>query len=506
MTDQQEATVRRVAPAWPILTLTYEDEATVRVDDGQGGIIRRTIAGDAARWDVAAEAATEAAAALGLRTCRVQGLTEVGTVHEMVVDTEAAVLVAADTALGRGSTAAAPTARGGKLGSRLFGTTPRVPLLVVCAVVVLGLVTAILVRAISQPPAPPAATATPSPTATQLPVVAPAGWGTYAQWAAEAGSDRVAPILGPDGSVVTVSDGQVRALDPATGAQRWSIPATGHPTDAAITTVDGVTVIAITDGRTSVTTVHGDGSDPRAYTLPASGRSQIQISGTGVWATLPGQHVSVLAGGQWAGRLIPAGATARGVIGTAVVAVNPKTAQVWEIASPSPTFPKPVKLTAPSRGATVTSVLGTSGDRLVSTWQVPKKRSGTITLIVDQLTRTGITRLRQSEVPATATRADAWSVDDAAALAATGSTLIDLRTGAAHPGTAGGVTVSGGYGWSSTGSTNRVRIDRSGHTVPVEPDAPVPAVVTKSGKAIVRDDSTGTGTYYALNPTTGTGQ
>lgn len=500
--------VPRRAPHWPVITLSYGEGGVVIADDGHGEIQHNPVSTSESQHEVAAKAALDACTGLGLSVCRVQGLAPDGSVFEMVVDAEAGTLSeAAPSRLEHVKPAAAahPWYRLDLAVKGLHLPGNRAMAVVLVSVIAFAALGGALVwKSYQTSGTGGEVQAVANPTPTQLPVVAPAGWQTFASWATPAGSSGVAPVIGPDGSAVFAVGQELHALDPATGASRWKIKVPARIQSLMVTKLDGKTVLGVTDGSSSLTLVSADGKDAKTFALGLGSESKIVLDPSGPFIVLPGQHAQIPVKGVLVPRLVPAGASAMGAMGATVISIDPATGKIWFVDSDAVKFPAPVTLAAPAGAKKLVKVLGYQGGYIVSAWATAKKDSQSTVVAVDRVAGKSLIRVGSSTVGTDALDLSTLSTDASTDLALAGRVLINLASGTATMLPASGLSLGAGYAWSSSGASDRVRIAPDAQSVPTPPDAPVPLLLLPNGNVIVAGPAdASTPVFYSLIPSTG---
>ena len=255
------------APAWPVIGLTFDGDMAVADAAGGGDPIRVAAYPDRARGAGAAAAA--AARRLNVPRCRVQGVSPDGDVWMMVVDAEAETLEELETG---GWGAEKQARRGSSFFRGRLSTVPRQWWLVIGVGVVAAVAIAVVVAPRGMLPAPvvgkPAAVdEVPAPDPGQLPVSAPTGWDTYAQWVIEAEKPGAAAILAGRDVLVLADGADVIAVDAKTGRQLWRSGTAGNVTalyapansdviyaarsNTGVSVIDRSTGKVLTNGETS---------------------------------------------------------------------------------------------------------------------------------------------------------------------------------------------------------------------------------------------------------------
>lgn len=473
-------------PAWPVISLTFDSDMAVADAAGVGDPIRVAAYPDLPT--AAASAAAAAARRLNVSRCRVQGVSPDGEVFMMVVDVDTETLE--DLEAGGGEK------QHRKGASSLLGRVSSVPRqwwLVIGVSVVAAVAIAVVVVPRGMLPTPgigrPAAVDE-APVPGQLPVSAPTGWDTYAQWVIETGKPEAAAILvGRD--VLVLTDGaDVIAVDTKTGRQLWRSGTAGDVT--ALYAPAGSDVIYAARSNTGVSVL-----DRKTGKVLTNGETTAQNIGLSdvPFAELPGQAGAVLVGQAWERRQVPATAVPIGSVGEGLVSVSVEQSSLWVTTSDNPVLPKAVPLGAPAEGLVLSRVVTFVDGRLVLAWA---DRFGPKMYTVDAVDDTG--RLtRETTFDATSRSSGNTSVDAAAGLVGIGSLLLDLNTGTVTEAQQGTVTVRAGFGWTEQSGNNRVRISPDGTTEPMRSGAVIPDVVLPDGRAVVRAALGSDGNaYYVL--------
>lgn len=497
----------RRPPHWPIITLSYGEGGVVVADDGNGEVQHSPVSEFESQHEVAAKAALDACTGLGLSVCRVQGLAPDGAVFEMVVDAVSGTLSDAGHFRSGQVKPSSEVRRWYRLDLALRDLHlpgNRVMVVVLTSVIVLAVLGGVVVWKSYQPRSDgeqvmPVAT----PTPTQLPVVAPAGWQTFASWATPAGPSGVPPVIGPDGSVVFAVDQELHALDPSTGVPRWEVKVPARIQELMVTRLDGKSVLGVTDGSTSLTLVAADGKAAKTFAQGLGSDSKIVLDPSGPFIVLPGQHSQIPVEGVLVPRLVPAGATAMGAMGASVVSIDPVAGKVWFVDSEAVKFPAPAAIAAPAGTNKLVKVLGYQGGYIVSAWATAKESKSTV-LVIDRVSEKSLIRVGESTVATDALDLSTLSTDSSSSLALAGRVLVNLASGKATVLPASGLSLGAGFAWSSSGASDRVRIAPDAQSVPTPPDAPVPLLLLPNGNVIVAGPAGASNpVFYSLVPSTG---
>ncbi len=475
-------------PAWPVIGLTFEDNAAVADAAGVGEPIRVAAYPDLAT--ASASAAAAAARRLNVARCRVQGVGPDGEVWVMVVDAEAETLEDLD---GGAAERHAAAGRGSKLSRRMSVIPQRWWLVIgVAAVAVVGIAIVVVPRGVLPAPAtgPVAEDEVPVPDAGQLPVSAPAGWDTYASWVIDSAKPGAAAILAGDDILVLADGADVIAVDAETGQERWRSGTSGDVT--ALYAPSGTDVIFAARSNTGVSVL-----DRKTGTVLTNGETTAQeiVLGDVPYAELPGQAAAVLLGTSWERRQVPATAVPVGTVDAGLVSVSVEQGNLWVTTSNNPVLPAAVPLQAPADGLTLSRAVAFVDGYLILAWA---DRFGPQTFTIDAVSDTGALE-RVGTFDATGRSSGGASVDAVAGLVGIGSLLLDIDSQTVTESEQGTVVASAGYGWTEQAGNNRVRIAPDGSTVPLRSSAVIPDVILPNGQAVVRAAHGSDGNaYYVL--------
>ncbi len=223
------------------------------------------------------------------------------------------------------------------------------------AAAVAGIVVAATVIgvAVSRSSESAAATALPySPSPTEYPLPAPAGYSQRADWSAPIAAKSI-PAVASTGQVIALRAGEVVALDARTGALAWS---SALPADAAAAAEAGGTRLSLIDGAESLVA----GSEQKLWWWPVSGATHdvhsvdlpsgatVTFAGSTPLATAPDQHAQLIADGRLRDYVVPPGAVAMAGQDDAIIAAN-SAGQVWTLTPATATQPAaPWQVPAPA--------------------------------------------------------------------------------------------------------------------------------------------------------------
>lgn len=436
-------------PAWPVIRL--EQQGVDVVARWPLGEVRADTT-DVGLDEAARQAAVEAATRLGVDVCRVQGL-DAGAEWPMVVDVEAGTLEEL-----RGTS---PERSRWPLRAKVIAGAAAIAIAIPAGVVIASAVAGSDLDTATVEAAPE----TPAPA--QLPVYAPSGWDTYASWAVPVESPG--PVLaGETGTVTIADDDRLVTMDVVTGVE-VAETATGATVTALHQSASGSIYAA--HGSDGVAIVEGETSTD----VPIDDASEIILGETPV-AVLDGQRAAVLVDETWQSRIVPAGGTVVGAVGTAVVVVDVDQSSVWLIESTDPQLPEPFRLGG-SEGTTLARVLALVDGRLVTVWE----GLDSSTLRTDVIGREGLEPA--ASAPTTASVGGSVSVDAPTMTLAVGRVLFDIDSGELAEASQAGLVAIAGFGW-----TDVLRIAIDGAEVTSRAGAALPVAVLPDGTALVVAD------------------
>jgi hypothetical protein len=486
--------------SWPVITLTFGAEQIVA--DANGEVLTYPVLDAATTHEVAADAAAEACRRLGLKACRVQGHTEDGSVFEMVVDAELGTLeehkppAASGPTTSNGARQGGSTARTRKAGPRSGSQRSRA-LAIWGSVGVLALTagTSVAMNLTDGEGEPVAMVHTPPPA--QLPVPAPAGWDTYAQWSTPMSGSPVKAVLDWEGRPVSVEGSKLIGHDPATGVEQWSRSAPFTVTQLGLFAVDGQTRLAAATAKDLVLFTP-DSADPIRVEVPQEA-TVVLDGGTVPRLDLPTKKsLLVTADGFTVSRVVPAAAKPLEAQGQDLIAADAKAGKVWRVGTDSAALPKPAVLPAPAKGAELTGVLGSVEGRVVAAW-----KDGKHTVVgfydVDEATdATTVKQVAVRELDGEQLTTSTVQVDRAHGLLLASTVLVDVEATTVHR-LDGQAKLAAGYAWV-TDNGEQAQVTRDGQTeaTTMADQAAVPDVITENGMAMTRVDGATDGPLYAL--------
>lgn len=482
-------------PAWPVIGLTFEDDTAVADAAGVGDPIRVPAGADLAA--AAGVAAVAAARRLGVTRCRVQGIGPAGETWLMVVDAETETLEEMGTggAETRSHQGPIPVHR------RLSSVPPKWWLVIGVGVVAAVAVAVVVVpRDVLPTPTtggPVVVDASAAPEAGQLPVSAPTGWDTYAQWVIDAAKPGASAVLAGRDMLVLVDGTDVFAVDVKSGRELWRSGTAGNVTSLYAPEDSDVIYAARSNMGVSVL-------DRKTGKVLTNGETSARniVLGDVPFAELPGQAGAVLVGRSWERRQVPATSVPVGTVGEGLVSVSVEQSSLWVTTSDNPILPAAVTLQAPDEDLSLSRVAAFVDGRLILVWA---DRLGPKVYTVDTVDGTGHLT-REKTFDATGRSSSKATVDASSGLVGIGSLLLDLDTGKVTEAKQGTVTAQAGFGWTVQGGNGRVRISPDGTTFPLAKGAVVPDVILPDGRAVVRAAYGSDGNaYYVLEvhqPTT----
>lgn len=495
--SQHGSAVRKPPPpSWPVITLSFTGDGVTADPSGVGDLITVSPYPGETLHDAALAASLAAARKLNVARCRVQGSDEDGTRWLMVVDVDAETLEeTTEPARSTPTTAGARRGVGGRvrsLGAFARSGKGRVTAVAATTVLVGGSVLGVLVWQETRNQVPVTSSAPPVPDAAQLPVPAPTGWDTYAQWAIEAEPAGAEPVLTSSGVLIATDGADVLGIDADTGATIWRAGTSSNVSALALGELDGEEVLYAAHSRRGVTTLSTSG---RTLSSADVDSAEAVAVGAVPFAELRGQRGAVLLDGRWQARVVPATASPVGAIADALVSVSVEQQRVWLTTSDDAELPAAQELTAPADGLTLASVVAFSDDRMVLAWQGEGRA---LTLSTVRITPAGA--LQELGVAAGPQSLSVGaSVDAANDLMAVGNVLIDLDTGERLASTTSALEARAGYGWTAAAAGQRVRVAPDGEEVELNSAAALPSLILPNGNALVVADYGATETaYYSL--------
>lgn len=467
-------TTQQPVHAWPLIVLSYRGDD---VAFAASGTKRATVRADQAGSleDAACAAAMDVCRQLGRQRCRVEGIADDDSVFLMVVDVATETLAPLDEQEWGGSTASRPSA--GRKGRT--GRVSRRTAVMVGSGGLLGLsvLAALLFQMVGGQDA--AEQTAPLPDPAQLPIAAPAGWSTYAVWAAP--SEDVPVVMDGVGRLLVIEGGELVARAPQDGKELGRV---GLPFE-----VDALRVysegdqerVAVSNGRDLAVMDQG-ASTFTSVEVPEGG--QVTLEGSDPLVTGNDQRAWVLEGNDLRDRIVPAGAEALSADDGALIAANGDEGTVWKITTSNPELPEPTKIPSPQNHE-LSGIPAAYGSRVVATFRGDKTSLIEMYEVTAGSTTTEATELAQESVDGLSSGGRAqW--DPAGQLAVLGSVAIDFDDATMgelpHQAEAGG----GNFWVSRNGEGRSQRFSSAGTELDSgDGDAAVPSVVTTGGLAVV---------------------
>lgn len=522
-------------PAWPIITLRWEGEILLVSDSEASLDMRRVlpIPGEDP-FETARRAAVKACKSLHMDRARVEGI-DGDEVLSLIVDSRQESLIPAHAPTGPApATSRAHTALGSmqshakrsrfakvlvplvkvaaagatmtdQVGARTSkgrawtktrkGKRSLTAVVVIACVVATGGVVGAQRAGLFAQTVQTVQAEAPAP-AGQLPVYAPAGWGTFASWTVPASGMNVDPVLSPDGNqVITISSGHLDGLDAGTGARLWSTALEGSVSSLRVMAVDGEQKIIVADGS-KVKVFALDGTPGAVFVAGDVTARSVTDVGREVFFTLPDQRAMVFTDGGLALRRIPAGAVAVGVDKGTLLAVEVSSARLWRITGDGVKFPAPVSIPKPKDATKLTAVYTAGDGSLVTVWAGPAKSDKAVVAVLPVYpTLEAPTVL--TTVPVASATTSAVVVDRYSNTVLVNRVLIDTNkhTVTEAPSTSG--KLGAGYWWGSE-KQKAVRVDTTGDSVSSPQDAPVPLFTLPNHRVLVKAGTDQS--IYALAP------
>lgn len=314
-----------------------------------------------------------------------------------------------------------------------------------------------------------------TPPPVQLPVSAPAGWDTYADYSLEA--TTAAPlILGED--LLYAQGSELRIANASDGVRKSTHSAGFDIT--AIYPVHGLgeNVIAVSGGNNQAA-IGTQGSDLHTIEKPTDQAELHWVSGVPVYTSTGAVWVPDTQG-QLTKLTAPADSLPAVVSGTAVWMVSTVDAQGWLISTDDAELPAPVSIPAPG-GYTYKGLIAGVNSQIVVAFSNDKSTENQI-VIVDS---TADGALENGRSVAGNYNQHNIAVDIKRNLLLTGSTLIDVVANQAMN-TGGNATYGGGYAWARGTEAKRIAVTGEVTTWATSSSQPtIPADIDSAGRAVV---------------------
>lgn len=335
-----------------------------------------------------------------------------------------------------------------------------------------------------------------APGAAQLPVAAPAGWGTYADYAVDA--SPVNPLL-LDGQIVYASGSDVKRMEAETGIATDSKDTGFQITNLYQAYGLGDDVIAASAGTSQVAVGHTGGQMHRLE-APSDSAKLVWVSGTPVYTTVGFVHVPD-ADGNLHRYSAPADSVPAVVTPDGVWMVSTVSAEVWLITDDSPNLPASQKLSLSGGGEVTGDVVGVGNSFAVGV----RGENQDYIQVFDIAGRSlvGTRMIPQVSLSANPT------VDPVRHILLGTNAVVDITSGKAVP-VSGGSRYGAGYAWVSGAENQRVSV--TGEKTPWlvgknnSSSAVIPDAVLPDGRAVVlfrAENSRDSSRIYVLQPREG---
>lgn len=179
------------------------------------------------------------------------------------------------------------------------------------------------------------------PNPAQLPVEAPAGWGTYAAWKTPINPQATPFAAGED--VLVASGNTLTARDSQTGEPSWSADAGIAVTEFAALTD---TRVAISDGKEVKVLDLNNHTVESTVDKPSEGQITFGYGAPVVSVSASPVMYVLDDAGSWQKRTIPAGSKIAGAHDGTITAANfsDKTTKIWSITEDSAELPEPAQI------------------------------------------------------------------------------------------------------------------------------------------------------------------
>lgn len=337
----------------------------------------------------------------------------------------------------------------------------------------LGMVGAVVYKN-NQAAAEPEAAYTPPPV--QLPVSAPAGWDTFADYSLEA---TTAPPLIVGDKLLYASGSELKIVQASDGVEISS-----HSVSFQITSIStvyglGDNLIAV-GGASNQAAIGSLGSDLHEIAEPVQQAKLHWVSGAPVFTSTGAVWVPS-ADGSLKKLVAPADTVPAVVFGENIWMVSTVDTQAWLISSDNPTLPEPVKIPAPG-GYTYQGFIASVNNHLAFAYSAESKGTEQ-TIVLADATADGVLENGRS-VAGTYNQAQV-SVDLARNLLLTGGTLVDVQANQAVN-VGSNALYGGGYAWVRGTEPKKVAVDGTTATWATSSSTPIiPSDVDETGRAVV---------------------
>ena len=314
-----------------------------------------------------------------------------------------------------------------------------------------------------------------TPPAAQLPVTAPAGWDTYADYAVEA--SMVDPIISHQ-EIIYAHDSELRRINADTGIPtgtstvEFKISEIHHAYGLAEDTISvagsgSQTAIGLV-GDESLTTI----KQPEEHTtLTWVSGVPVYVGSGFVW--VPNEH------GELKRYTAPADTVPAIIDGQSIWMVSEKEPKAWHIHSDSAELPEPVEIPV-IEGHSYKGLIAGINNRMVLMWSTEDMRSTQLEI----LDATGEHRLENARtVPGKASEYNTV-VDPTRNLLLSQGTFVDVSTNEAMK-VSTSAKYGAGYAWASGIESQRVSVDGEVISWQGTSNSVIPAEVDASGRAIV---------------------
>lgn len=485
MSGESEKPVHR----WPLITLTTNETSAIAASGTKRKIVSVQDAGSPA--EAARDAAIAVCRELGKERCLVEGV-DGADVYEMVVDVNKGTLsehsYSNPLSNHSGSTR---TGGGHKLRAtgksrwtkRKLGIAATIGICVLTGGLLIG--NEVLTDGGNEQQAI-------APGAAQLPVEAPAGWSTYANWAV--GSASGVPVVeNSQGQLMLIEDSSLVTRDPVTGLElkRTAVPISS-PNAVSAFYEGGIPRIAVASSGGELAVM--DESDTQFSSVEVPEGFQAHLDRGEPLLLGRDQLAGVLKGNTVQRRIVPAGAEAISSQDGAIIAANDGNGRVWKITTDDPELPEPAEVPVP-KGHAVKAIPAGALSRIAV---IHENDDNEAQLSIFEVTagqgETQMTELASKNLERNV-GAGRPQWDRSAPLVSLGSTVIDFED-VSVVSFDERVVVGGGDIWASgSGTEKSARFSSSGTLLNQgESGASTPSLITGGGLAIVSED----GRTYAL--------
>lgn len=314
-----------------------------------------------------------------------------------------------------------------------------------------------------------------TPPPVQLPVSAPAGWDTLADYSLEA--TAASPLIVGD-KLLYAQGGELKTANSLDGVQLSAHSVSFDITSITTVTGLGENIIAV-GGANSQAAIGTLGGELHTISRPTQQATLHWVSGAPVFTSTGAVWVPNT-NGELTKLTAPADTVPAAVFGGTVWMVSTVDTQAWLISSDAPELPAPVSIPAPG-GYTYQGFIASVNNHLAFAFSNTESREQVIVLA--DATETGT--LENGRIVKGNYNQTQVSVDLARNLLLTGSTLVDVAANQAMN-VGSNASYGGGYAWARGTDPQRISVTGDVTSWATSSATPViPADVDSQGRAVV---------------------